>query len=198
MPKPGRFYVFLISVAAVPAIMLLCFHFLLYVFHPQLTVDLQENSQQVWAYLLRDNGLTLPDLAFLDMRGRHHMLDVKRILVELRHVWWIVTVVFLALSVLQLRHKDWLPGTLRWSAYAGLGILLAGGLLAVTNFRWAFIMLHYLLFTEQTWIFAADSILIRLFPLSYFQQFFISWFVLCCAAFLMLWLLSRFLRRMAG
>lgn len=188
----------LTSVVAVPAVLLLVFHLLLYGFQPESPADLQEIGKGLWHYLLYEPGLLLPDILSLDMHARSHMLDVKRILIELRHIWLVFSACLLLLLGLQVRHRCLLTKTLRWSAWAGLGVLVAGLLLAVLNFRWAFVMLHFLLFSQQNWVFPADSALIRLFPLSYFQQFFVYWLGLSVLGFLSLWLLARMLRRNTG
>lgn len=178
----------------IPAVMLLVFHLLLYGLQPDIPADLQETGRWLWHYLLHDPTPSLPNTDLLDMPARRHMLDVKRILLDMRHAWWVITAVFLLLLAMAARKRMLLAQALRWSAYAGLGTLAAGALLAVLNFRWAFVMLHYLLFTEQNWVFAADSALIRLFPLTYFQQFFLYWLFLSVMGFLLLLLAARFLR----
>lgn len=196
--KPANLFVFLGSVVAVPVVMLFFFHLLLYTFQPQAPDDLKDAGEWIWRYLLDDPSLRLPNTDLLDMRSRRHMLDVKRILVELRHIWWGVTATFLLLFLLQWRKRLRLAQTLCWSGYIGLGTLLAGGMLAVLNFRWAFIMLHYLLFSGMTWVFPADSVLIRLFPLNYFQQFFIYWVAACTAGFIVMVWWGRVLAKKSG
>jgi integral membrane protein (TIGR01906 family) len=104
------------------------------------------------------------------------MADVKR-LAQASFVTWGVLVVLIALSgVLAYRQK--------WMAVWGRSVSLGGWitiLLIVTTFVFIFTSFdtlftdfHHLFFTGDTWLFLYSDTLIRLFPIAFWQDAFIT------------------------
>jgi uncharacterized membrane protein len=94
---------------------------------------------------------------------------------------------------MQIRNKWQLVKSLYYTSYLGLGVLGIAGVVAALGFRWSFNYIHQLLFTNQSWVFSLDSALIQLFPLHYFQQFFIYWSLAGGATFLLLLFIAHLL-----
>lgn len=176
------------------SIMLAAFHLLLHTQRPEISPELQASSQWVWQYLLHEPTLHLPNTSLLDISARRHLLDVKRILVTFQHTTLILAVFGAVLVFLQARPAARLLHLLGWTGRMGMSLMAIGMILGIVDFRWAFIQLHKLLFLERTWVFPDDSLLIRLFPLEYFQQFFLYWVFLCVMSFLLLLLTAHFWR----
>ncbi|MGD0003243.1 MAG: TIGR01906 family membrane protein [Anaerolineaceae bacterium] len=134
-------------------------------------------------YMLNGAGISfLGDLKFPDgsplfnSRELSHMADVKR-LAQASFVTWGVLVVLIALSgVLAYRQK--------WMAVWGRSVSLGGWitiLLIVTTFVFIFTSFdtlftdfHHLFFTGDTWLFLYSDTLIRLFPIAFWQDAFIT------------------------
>ncbi|MBJ6611367.1 MAG: DUF1461 domain-containing protein [Candidatus Thiothrix moscowensis] len=192
--KLSFLYPLLTSMVMTSSIMLAAFHLLLHTQRPEISPELQASSQWVWQYLLHDSVLNLPNTSLLDMSARRHMLDVKRILATFQQATLLLAAVGGLLLILQARPAANLRRLLDWSGRMGMSLMAVGMVAASVDFRWAFILLHKLLFLERTWVFPDDSLLIRLFPLEYFQQFFLYWVFLCVMSFLLLLLTAHFWR----
>ena len=176
---------------AFPAIMLTWFHALLYGFHPALPDELQPLSRWLWDYLLYNPYFDLPNTDLLTLRERRHMLDVKYALHDIRQTWWFSIGVWLGLLVAQYRPIAQRRLALRMSLYVGMSIIGIAAIMAVIDFHASFNLLHHLFFTDHSWVFPAGSLLIQLFPLHYFQQFFVIWSGLALSTWEGLWWFNR-------
>ena len=176
---------------AFPAIMLTWFHALLYIFHPILPTELQPLSRWLWDYLLYDPYFDLPNTDLLVMRERRHMLDVKHTLGDLRHLWWFSLGLWMSLLAAQYRPITQRRLALRMSLYVGMSVIGIAGIMAAINFHASFNLIHHLFFTNHSWVFPTGSLLIQLFPLHYFQQFFVIWSGLALSTWVGLWWLAR-------
>jgi integral membrane protein (TIGR01906 family) len=134
-------------------------------------------------YLLNDAGPeVLGDLRFEDgtpaynAREVRHMVDVKRLVQAALRVWLgaMAVGVVVGLILWRLGGGAELRLGLRWGSQASLiGIgLLTVGLLAA--FGILFVGFHRLFFEGDTWLFLNTDTLIRLFPVRFWQQAFIS------------------------
>ncbi|MDD5391847.1 MAG: DUF1461 domain-containing protein [Thiothrix sp.] len=174
--------------------MLSIFHLLLETSHPTVEPGLQALSNWLWDYLLQDPIPNLPNTDLLDMRSRRHMLDVKRTLLAVQQIWYVASSLLALLVAMQIRNKRLLVKSLYYTSYLGLGVLGIVGVLTSLSFRWSFNYIHQLLFTNQSWVFSLDSALIQLFPIHYFQQFFIYWSLAGGVTFLLLLFIAKLLR----
>lgn len=119
-----------------------------------------------------------------------HLQDVRLVL------FGFLGVVALAGAVLAwaiARHRD---SVQLWRAIAGGGLVLAIGLLVVgafaaVAFGVAFELFHQLLFPGGNWAFPANSNLVRLYPLGFWQLSAAALGVLAVSAGLVTWLLAR-------
>ena len=176
---------------AFPAIMLTWFFVLLYWLHPTLPPELTPLSNWLWDYLLHNPHFDLPNTDLLVMRERRHMLDVKHALFDMRHVWWFSLGLWLSLLAAQYRPTTQWRLALRMTTYVGVTIVSIAGIMATVDFHASFNLLHYLFFTGRSWVFPAGSLIIQLFPLNYFEQFFMIWSGLAISTWVGLWWISR-------
>ena len=176
---------------AFPAIMLGWLQVLIHTFHPQLAPHLQPLSTALWDYLLPDPTEALPNFIWLDMRARRHMLDVKHALSTVQHLTYWSLGIWLALLGVQYRLRQQWQRALKASVVVGVVILASAAGAALLDFRASFSALHHLFFTNQSWVFPRTNTLIQLYPLTYFQQFFLLWSSLAVATWAGLWWAAR-------
>lgn len=126
--------------------------------------------QEIVDYLLGKGANVLPEMGFLNLAEKRHLLDVRRLFASIASLFYLLLPISLLLLMLQRRFASGRV-SLR-VAWLGLGLILLPGLLMLLGgFVPLFIFLHTFLFPPNTWVFPDDSILIRLFPLDYFFRF---------------------------
>lgn len=129
------------------------------------------------AYLWNDEGIEfLANQTFADgaplynERELAHMVDVKIVTQELTRLG-IGLGVALAIAVALLASFSSTRIALFRSLMQGglltIGLIVVGLVLVVTSFNWLFTMFHALFFEGDSWIFAWDDTLIRLFPIEF-------------------------------
>ena len=112
--------------------------------------------------------MSLIDLDIYSIHEKRHLLDVKRVLKVTYQLWMILLVLS---SIISIFFRNSYRIFFRRVSILGLSIcfiLLVSSISFIDSFNF----LHTLLFNNQTWIFPNNSMLIELFPLVYFQQFF--------------------------
>ncbi len=123
-----------------------------------------------------------------------HLVDVRDVIVPVRTI----TVVLVGvLGVWVATRWRTIPGrrsvgrAARAAAVALVAIVLLAALMGVMDFSVLFTRFHELFFTEGTWVFPEDALLIRVFPLPFWGWSAAIWGGLagCCAV--VLWVLGR-------
>ncbi|WP_287604706.1 DUF1461 domain-containing protein [Thiothrix sp.] len=183
----SKYYLFFVSIAIAATLMLIVFHGLLYWYQPVPKSELAVLHDWVWHYFLVEPMPVLPNTDLLDMRSRRHLLDVKIIL---NNLWGTLLISILVSLFLLVRFRHELKKLTKHVFYVNILIFSGFVILVFLDFRSAFVEVHYLLFPVNSWFFAQDSLLIQLFPLGYFQQFFYLWFAGCITLSLCLFMLS--------
>lgn len=172
------------------------FNLLLHLYHPTITdPQLIRAADWVWRYLLVDSTIQLPNTAMFDMQGRRHLLDIKRLITTQQTGFYIIAAASFLGAVLYVPLRSTLPRLLTLLGLGGIVLLCIIALAGLFGFLELFTAFHQVLFTGNSWIFPADSKLIRLFPLEYFQQFLFLWVLLCLLGFGLLIGLGRVLSR---
>ena len=119
-----------------------------------------------------------PNIGLFNPAEKSHLLDVKNIISSLKATTYLILALIISLKLLSLLlfRKTFLKNLWVITLISGALSLLLGLLLLVLayNFQWAFTNFHYLLFPQGNWMFPANSALIRLFPATTFQDFFIT------------------------
>jgi hypothetical protein len=141
-----------------------------------------------WTYLLKQQYLNFIDLDIYNIHEKRHLLDVKRVLETLYHLW-LLLLITTTIGMIIFRN-DYKKIT---KQVANLGLFLILFLVFMSiDFINNFDFLHSLLFNAKTWVFSNDSILIELFPLIYFQQFFFFLLTGSLILFTLLFFFSNF------
>lgn len=134
-------------------------------------------------YLLNKEGISfladqkLPDgTPLFNERELSHMLDVKILVQHMITAWYILGAVLIGLGLWAWAGR-W-PSEF-WRAFARGGWLTIGLVLAVLlgvalSFSALFVGFHRIFFTGDTWLFEYSDSLIRLFPMRFWQDAFIS------------------------
>jgi integral membrane protein (TIGR01906 family) len=108
-----------------------------------------------------------------------HLNDVRSLFSKIRFIYYASLLLLLALGVILFRQKRFLaemPRALFLSGSITLVVLAAALLLSLTNFNAAFNGIHAPFFQAGTWQFPQDSLLMTLFPESFFRSFTFSMF----------------------
>jgi integral membrane protein (TIGR01906 family) len=136
----------------------------------------QEENTRILSYL---NGplFGANDLDFLTAAERSHMTDVKR-LFDIAFILYIFglgiiigTITVFAAQKLWLRFDEMLARSLRAVGWTLIGLCALGGAAALLDFTRFWALFHALLFPQGNWAFPYDSVLITLYPPSFFASF---------------------------
>jgi len=124
-----------------------------------------------WIYLLEQKYITFIDLDIFTIHEKRHLLDVKRLFDKIYSLWAITSISTITILIgLYLKDKKRFFIVLRYNFFLGVAVTLLSIFIA-TNFLDSFKLLHELIFSQYSWVFPNDSILIEWFPLVYFQEF---------------------------
>jgi integral membrane protein (TIGR01906 family) len=134
------------------------------------------------AYLLTNAGTDyfapyhLADGAPLyNERESSHMADVQRLVSQTLLVWEICGVILLVILSFLL----WKDLHLFWQILFEAGrftliFIVAAGIAVMVVWDQAFVFFHHLFFSANTWLFLYSDTLIRLFPVAFWQDIFLS------------------------
>ncbi|HFU76486.1 MAG TPA: DUF1461 domain-containing protein [Arcobacter sp.] len=165
-----KFFYFIFIVIFTITLFLTLFELLLHIFHKPITFPIEDRitHSETWAYLLKQQYISFIDLDIYNISEKRHLLDVKRVLESTYNVWLILLgISFIGLTIFRKTYKVFIQQT------AILGLIVSALLIVSSiNFISVFEFMHSLFFNAKTWIFPKESMLIELFPLVYFQQFF--------------------------
>jgi integral membrane protein (TIGR01906 family) len=134
-------------------------------------------------YLVNRSDVTfLGDLRFTDgnpvynERELAHMLDVKNLVQIVLKVWYVIIGVLFLVGIWAWRGKWVLDYRRGLSSGGWLSVCLVGviALLAAVSFWNFFAFFHKIFFESDTWLFLYSDTLIRLFPLRFWQDTFLS------------------------
>jgi integral membrane protein (TIGR01906 family) len=147
-------------------------------------------------FILNEEEISfLGDLEFDDgsllfnERELGHMEDVKVVVTYAINVWYAL-VVFLVGFGFWFRREGWWDDFLKRLAFGGLltvGIILSLLVFLLISFKKLFIVFHALFFEGDSWLFPTSDTLIRLFPVRFWQDAFISVGVFAFLGGLVLW-----------
>ncbi|MEK6853419.1 MAG: DUF1461 domain-containing protein [Nanoarchaeota archaeon] len=126
--------------------------------------DLTADQQNTIAYLQGKEDLK-PDYSGGEIS---HLDDVKKVMAYLNYLFYGL---MLALTLILTHHKKNREELLRLFSYGGIATISAVlmiFLLSLASFNEVFTVFHQLFFPQGNWIFPADSLLIRTFPITFF------------------------------
>ncbi len=156
-----------VSICFATFIILFNFNSLLY--NPDFVSGLLENKDAIeptnkLINYFQNTG-DLPDI-FKDQREINHLKDVKSAINFYTIVLFILFLV--CLSYILLSKKE---NTRRMLKLGCIFLFLFAFLLVVLPFTPLFQIFHQVLFTQGSWLFAQNSVLIQFYPLTFFQAF---------------------------
>jgi len=171
------FYIFL-SIIILIGIYLTIFELILYNFHSPINSKIIEPTEHynTWIYLLHQKYMGFIESDLLNIKEKRHLLDVKRVF-KATHILWIISS-----SLGFLLFIIFFKKTLKYIIIFGL-TLNSLSLLLSFNFLNSFNFFHSLFFKQNSWIFLKNSLLIKWFPLIYFQEFFAIFLLLSFSLF---------------
>ncbi len=114
--------------------------------------------------------------ALFNQREFSHMQDVRDLTVLAMRVWYI-SLALLLIGILTGQHKGWQREIMQAGKTAGIVIIffILSVLISVTlNFDQLFTTFHHLFFEGDTWLFYSSDSLIRLFPMPFWVNVFIT------------------------
>jgi len=165
----------LISIFAlliVITVFLTIFEITLYLFHSAFNQNILslKTHNSIWDYLLYQEYISFIDLDIFTINEKRHLLDVKRLLEKINQIW--LTLLFFSFAGVIIISFKKLWFSIISKIYLWSLILLIFLIMLSLNFLTNFNFLHSLFFIDNSWVFSQNSILIKLFPIIYFQQFF--------------------------
>ncbi len=140
-------------------------------------------SEVARQYLLNDAGIEfLGDLTFEDgsalynQRELRHMLDVKIVVKAAMRVLYGSIAVLILAGVWAQRSDWWWQYRQALSRGGWLTVAIIGAMvvLMLLSFNWFFTAFHKIFFEGETWIFKYSDTLIRLFPIRFWRDAFIT------------------------
>jgi integral membrane protein (TIGR01906 family) len=151
-------------------------------------------------YLLEDVDISyLGDLTFpngeplFNARELSHMQDVREVTQASLRVWYVALGFLLTLGI-WARFGKWEQAYLKGLRRGGwllIGLVITIGLSAAMAFWKFFTFFHSLFFEGDSWLFLYSDTLIRLFPMQFWQDAFLSVALICLSGAL---ILSIFIR----
>jgi integral membrane protein (TIGR01906 family) len=173
----------LLAIILLIAIYLSIFELLLHTFHTPLnhTINNPSLHNMTWIYLLKQHYISFIEIDDFNIYEKRHLLDVKRVLETTYLIW--ISLFSLALFIVILSFiKKFTKILLRYVIITGVttNMLL---LLLSFNFLNSFNLFHRLFFSQNSWYFPKDSLLIKCFPLLYFQEFSLLFLILTFLTF---------------
>ncbi|MBI4140012.1 DUF1461 domain-containing protein [Candidatus Woesearchaeota archaeon] len=136
-----------------------------------ITPRLAEFHSDVLKYLL---GFSESVPTAFSKEESSHISDVRKLFKKI----FVATYALLALwflALLSLRDKQLVKKSLRLGAVTSLIIVLIIFIASLISFTSFFNAVHEPFFTEKSWIFTSDSLLITLYPESFFQTMALRW-----------------------
>jgi len=143
------------------------------------------NSQRlIWAnlsvsFLISD--IDKVDLEFLEYKRRRalftgkevsHLIDVKRVINTVTNLWLlsILLIILFGIGLHRIGEERIFVSSLSWGSWLTIGLLLTIEIMTTIDFGAFFSGFHSLFFLGDSWLFPENSMLIRLFPIEFWQN----------------------------
>jgi integral membrane protein (TIGR01906 family) len=129
-----------------------------------------------------------------------HLIDVREVLAGVRMLTGLMSAALAAWVAWSLsrRRRGALARGIEAGGWAVAGVAVGGLLLALLGFDSLFDAFHQVFFEPGSWLFPADSLLIRLFPEQFWMVAGVSWATLCLLGAVVLVYVGRRLRLRSG
>jgi len=175
-----KLFYFLLAITFLIALYLTIFELLLHSFHAPFNGTIKDPivHDTTWSYLIEQEYITFIELDLFNIYEKRHLLDVKKVLENSYSLWlYFSSLSLLILTIVIITSKNTLKIVSQYMVNLGIISLLI--LLGSSfNFLNTFNLFHSFFFTQNSWMFPKESLLIETFPLRYFQEFFLLFLVL--------------------
>ena len=157
-------------------------------------------AEQVRRFVTESDAPPLPaevdGRAGFDPSAVSHLADVRDVVLALRYVSLALAAVLAIwlIASIRLRRFEQTSIALRWGTWACLAFPIVLALAGLLDFDALFSAFHSVFFEAGTWVFPADSLLIELFPETFWAVAGASLALLVAAQGVVMWLASRALR----
>jgi len=128
-----------------------------------------EQQQNIRDYLVGFDELTTE----MSVAEANHLHDVKRVMQGTFIFSFFVLLVVISCTAYLRKNKELLLKNYKKAGIATIITIISLGIIGALSFNLLFTLFHKVFFPQGNWIFATDSVLITLFP----QSFFIARFV---------------------
>ena len=163
--------------AVLTALLILLFSFKFVVLHVGYqssfvsSLDLREVHVGVMSYVLSFSS-NIP--SGFDAREVSHLGDVRDFFSSIFFCIYVVLVVWLFV-LFSLQDKQLVKKSLRFGSVLSLGVLLLFFVVSLFSFSGLWNVLHAPFFSDGSWVFSSDSLLITLYPESFFFSLALRW-----------------------
>ncbi|MHB1323876.1 MAG: lipoprotein intramolecular transacylase Lit [Coriobacteriia bacterium] len=145
----------------------------------------RQAAEAVRRFVLDSDARELPAMiagrpAF-DRAAVAHLVDVREVLSPTRTAALGAALIALAWAAFRRARPELLASALTGAGWVLLTSVGAAALAGLTDFDVFFAWFHSLFFAPGTWVFPADALLIRIFPLAFWVGAAVSWAVLVFA-----------------
>jgi hypothetical protein len=192
----NKIFFFILATLILIGIYLSLFELLLYSFHSPLNscIETPFLHQKTWTYLLEQKYISFIGLDIFSIHEKRHLLDVKRVFEQTYNLWLLfmsLTTFIVLILTIKFKFKSKFNVLLKYIYTLGfvLNTLL---LLFMFSFLNSFKFIHTLFFSSNTWYFSQNSLLIKWFPLQYFQEFVTFFLLLSFLTFLLLFFIKTY------
>ena len=107
-----------------------------------------------------------------------HLEDVQKVMDYTNYFFYIVTLLIFSLLIKHYKHKEEVKVVLKQGGIATMAAMAFILIVSLLFFNEMFTLFHLLFFPQGNWIFAADSLLIQTFPVTFFIRISIGIFIL--------------------
>lgn len=99
-----------------------------------------------------------------------HLDDVKKLIQRTDYLIYFSLLVSTLILTYYKRKKDYISKLLKIGGITIIAAVIIMAIVLVFKFNAAFTVFHFFLFPQGNWLFPADSLLIQIFPLVFFQE----------------------------
>jgi integral membrane protein (TIGR01906 family) len=155
-------------------------------------------AETVRRFVLDADAPPLPERiegrAAFDRSASEHLVDVRNVMVPARTLTLVASVIVILWLALRHRDKLLVASALRGAAAAVLVTFAVAGLVGLADFDAFFTWFHGLFFAEGTWMFPAEALLIRIFPLPFWMAAAATWAALLIMSGVLMFTFAHHLR----
>ncbi len=156
--------------------------------------QLREMHSEVLSYILGvSDGLP----AVFNERESSHLLEVRRLFYRIFTAIYVILALWF-LVLLSLRDKQLVKKSLRLGSIISLSAVLTIFVFSLVSFTATFNAVHQPFFSNNSWVFPSNSLLMQLYPESFFQSIALRWGFIVLFSSVIIGLLQRCLNGSGG